>query len=161
MLIGACTVLLSGLAHLHNCWTPRAVGLPPLLQFYSLPITSPLTQAYYPEYLLMCVTALQPCETEKIHCILIGAVVSVRTWGWICNSSENSIPGLYQLTESRLLDFVCLLCSFWLMSSRFSLMPATLSFGWALWCEVSVWSQGTPSTNVAQGEEWSHWKAIL
>ncbi len=32
----------------------------------------------------------------------------------------------------------CLLCSFWLMSSRFSLMPATLSFGQALWCEVCV-----------------------
>ncbi len=31
----------------------------------------------------------------------------MRTWGWICNSSENSVPRLYQLTESRLLDFVC------------------------------------------------------
>lgn len=70
-------------------------------------------------------TALQPRETENIHCILTGALVYERTWGWIWNSSENSVPpGAVPIntveTESAvLLDFVCLLCSFWPMSSRF------------------------------------------
>ncbi len=158
MLIGVCTVLLSGLAHLHNCGTPRPVILPPLLQFHSLPITSPLTQAYYPEYLMSdCLAALWDWE-DPLYI------------NWGCSFCEDVGVDLQQQWEqcpetvpiNRVeTAWFCLLCSFWLMSSRFSLMPATLSFGQALWCEVSVWSQGTPSTNVAKGEEWSHWEVIL
>ncbi len=88
----------------------------------------------------MEVTALHPCETEKIHCILIGAVVSVRKWGWICNSRENSVPTLWPI--NRVWD--CLICccvSFWLSLLVVFSHASYFEFGQA--CDVKVvWSQG-------------------
>lgn len=116
-------VLLSGHTHLHNCWPPTSVLLPSLPHFHSLPITSPLTQSCYPENLLMSDCLIAPWDRkDPLHI------------NWGCSLWEDMRvdleqewelhPGTVPIhtieTESAvLLDFVCLLCSFWPMSSRF------------------------------------------